>query len=251
MRHTKKMMLDPQRLDQLLRPYRFRVLLVDIVTKEIWFVRPSPLRRLYEHLQVVGQGKQGEAVYAVSGIAGVQFFGAIFDSAVGEEDLSLLYALETNRDRHWTIVETVQQAKEWEIRLAEQAHSHCQATAKRMGPALFERLQPILDIVDSYVAKLGNLTEIFDKEYLYASRSSSEERKEADRLVLGASSGRSQGLADDLQLACLVLARFGREVEGHENPFAGKKVHEDPPLRARIFLLADLIHGKRLEYHCS
>jgi hypothetical protein len=65
-----KMMLSPDRLAVRLQPQGFWLRDADAVTKTIAFVRPSAIPRLYEHLNIHGQGKVGEAVYATTAISG-------------------------------------------------------------------------------------------------------------------------------------------------------------------------------------
>jgi hypothetical protein len=240
----RKMMLNTDRLKLLLEPQGFLMRWADTVTKEILFIRPSSLPRLFEHLNVQGQGKVGEAVYATTAVSGSTNHS--HDPCVSEVDHALLYSLQTDKERHWTIVTTIEQAQQWEDNLARNADSHCRATAQKMGPPLCERLQPALAAVDRYIEKLGMMSEIFDSEALYFTQSSDEQRKEAERLAFGA--GHLRESSDDVQLACLVLVKFGSEVEGQIAPYREKKVHEDASLRARIYLLVDYLREQREAY---
>src|SRR6478735_466797 len=110
-----KMMLSPDRLNALLQPQGFSLREVDIVTKTITFVRPSRLPRLHEHLNVQGQGKVGEAVYATTAISGSS--GHSLDTCVSEVDKALLFILESDKDRHWTLLRTKDEAVAWEHKL--------------------------------------------------------------------------------------------------------------------------------------
>jgi hypothetical protein len=236
-----KMMLGPDRLSALLKPHGFWLREVDSVTKTIAFVRPSTIPRLYEHLNVHGQGKVGEAAYATTAISGST--GHSCDECVSEDDLSLLYTLETDKERHWTLIRSKQEAETWEERLARVADSQCRATAESKGPSLRERLQPAFLAVDRYITKLGNLKEIFASEFRYFQEAPADQRSEAERLAsLIGNIGES---SEDVQLACLVVFLFASHVEGQENAFRGKKWHEDPNLRVRIYLLVDFIRDQR------
>src|SRR5262249_23500852 len=141
-----KMMLRPDRLSGILNPQGFWLRYANFDTKDIAFVRQSTIPRLYEHLNVsgglvrrsLGQGKEGEAVVATTAISGST--GHSHDRCVSEEDNALLYALETNKERHYTLVRTRAEAKVWENRLAQAADFHCRATAQSKGPLLRERL---------------------------------------------------------------------------------------------------------------
>jgi hypothetical protein len=154
--------------------------------------------------------------------------------------------LESDTERHWTIVRTIEEAQKWEKKLAQNADSHCRRTAQLKGRALYERLQPAFAAVDRYIEKLGVVREVFDSEYQYFSMSTEEQRREAQRLAF--SVGHLRESPDDVDLACLVLAKFSSEIEGRSNPFREKKVHEDSDLRVRIYLLVDYVREKRKAY---
>src|SRR6186713_3173915 len=97
-----KMMLSPERLTALLGPQGFLLRFADARTKSIAFYRPSSISRLYEHLNVQGQGKMGEAVYATTAISAST--GRSYDTCVSEEVKTLLFSLQSDTDRHWTLV---------------------------------------------------------------------------------------------------------------------------------------------------
>jgi hypothetical protein len=239
-----KMMLSPDRQRLLLEPQGFKLRDVDSVTKTIAFVRQSTIPRLHEHLNVHGQGKVGEAVYATTAVSGST--GHSCDECVSEDDLTLLYTLETDQERHWTLVRTKEEAELWEKRLAQAADFQCRETAQSKGPLLRERLQPAFSAVDRYIEKLGNVNEVLASEFRYFREAPAAQKVEAERLAsligyIGESS-------EDVQLACLVVFLFASEVEGSEDAFRGKKWHEDPSLRVRIYLLVDFIREKRRLY---
>jgi len=239
-----KMMLSADRLSDLLKPHGFWCWESDCVTKTIGFVRSSTVPRLYEHLIVEGQGKAGEAVYAKTAISGSTTQAR--DECVAEVDLTLLYALETDKDRHWTLLRNKQEAQIWETRLARVADSQCRATAQTKGPAMHERLKPVFAAVDRYIAKLGNLNDIFESESNFFQAAPAEQRSEADRLAsLIGNIGES---SDDVELACLVLFLHAPQVEDQPSAFRGKKWYEDPNLRARIYLMVDFIREQRNRY---
>jgi hypothetical protein len=236
-----KMMLSPDRLAARLEPQGFRLRDTQAVTNLIAFVRPSIIPRLYEHLNVHGQGKVGEAVYATTAVSGSTNHSC--DECVSEEDLTLLYTLETDKDRHWTLVLNKQDAEIWEERLSRVADSQCRATAKSMGPSLRERLQPAFSAVDRYITKLGNLNDVFASEFRYFQEAPAGQRSEAERFAsLIGNIGES---SEDVQLACLVVFLFATDVEGRADAFRGKKWHEDANLRVRIYLLVDFIRKQR------
>jgi hypothetical protein len=242
-----KMMLSPDRLSALLKPQGFGLRDVDSVTKTIAFVRQSTIPRLYEHLTVHGQGKQGEAVYATTAVSGSTSHSC--DECVSDEDHTLLYTLETDKERHWTLVRTKEEAEIWEKRLAQAADPQCRVTAQSKGPLLRERLQPSFAAVDRYMVMLGNVNDLFASEFRYFQDAPAGQRSEAERLAsLIGNIGES---SEDVQLACLVVFLFAPDVEGRKDAFRGKRWHEDPSLRVRIYLLVDFIREHRRLYAAS
>jgi hypothetical protein len=237
------MMLSTDRLKKLLETQGFSLCRADLVTKDIYFVRPSRIHRLYEHLHICGQGKKGDAVYATTAISGSSAYS--YDSCITEIDRSLLFALEADVERHWTIVNNTKQAKEWETKLAKHADSYCRATAQAKGPALSERLQPSFAAVDRYIDKVGDVNNIFDSEHRFCFEAAEEVKKEAERLAFELHTLES---TDDVQLACLILATFATDVENRLNPFLERKVREDSGLRVRLYLLVDYFRDRRREY---
>jgi hypothetical protein len=176
-----KMMLSPDRLSALLKPQGFWLRDVDSVTKTIAFVRQSTIPRLYEHLNVHGQGKTGEAVYAATAISGSTSHSC--DECVSEDDLTLLYTLETDTDRHWTLVRTREEAEAWEKRVAQVAGLQCRTTGQLKGPSLRVRLEPAFSAVDRYIASLGNLNDVLASEFRYFQEAPGVQRREAERLA--------------------------------------------------------------------
>ncbi|MBX9679589.1 MAG: hypothetical protein K2X38_12555 [Gemmataceae bacterium] len=117
-------------------------------------------------------------------------------------------------------------AEIWEERLARVADSQCRATALSKGPSLLERLQPAFSAVDRYIAKVGNLNDVFASEFRYFQEAPADQRSEAERLAsLIGNIGES---SEKVQLACLIVFLFASEVEGRTDAFLGAKWHEDP-----------------------
>ena len=235
------MMLSPDRLAARRKPQGFWLRKTNAMTTTIAFFRPSSITRLYEHLNVHGQGKMGEVVYATTAVSGSTSHSS--DECVSEEDVTLLYALEIDKDRHWTLIRNTQEAEMWEERLAQVADSACRATAESKGLSLRERLQPAFSAVDCYIRKLGNVNDVLASEFRYFQEAPEDRRSEAERLAsLIGNIGES---SDDIRLACLTVFLFAPEVERRDDAFRGKKWQEDPSLRSRIYLLTDFIHEQR------
>jgi hypothetical protein len=236
-----KLMLSADRLAARLAPYSFWLRDNGIATHTISFVRPSTIPRLFEHVNVYSQGKKGEAVYATTVVSGST--NCLSDECISERDLTLLYKLETDKERHWTLMRDKREAEIWEERLAQVADSQCRVTSESKGPALRERLEPAFAAVDRYVMKIGNLHDIFALEYRYFQDAPAEKRIEAERLA--SLIGDIFESREDVELACLVVLMFASEVESRADAFLGTKWHEDADFRARIYLLIDIIREQR------
>jgi hypothetical protein len=198
----------------------------------------------YEHLNITGQGQGGEAVYATTAVSGS--LGHSQDDCVSAIDLTLLYALETDKDRHWTMLRTKAEAEAWEDRLARSADSHCRSTTESKGRLLRERLQPAFAAVDRYIAKLGKVTDIFASEFRFFQTAPEASRRDAERLA--SLVGSLDSKSEDVELACLVLFLFAAEIEERRDAFRETKWHSDPSLRVRIYLLADYLGRQRMNY---
>jgi hypothetical protein len=242
-----RMMLSPDRLSALLKPQGFWLRDANSLTKEIAFVRTSETAPLYEHLNVHGQGKIGEAVYATTSVSGSTNHSD--DDCVSERDLSLMYLLETDKDRHWTLVHTREEAKRWEISLAQHADAQCLATVRAKGPTLRATLAPAFDALTRYISAVGNIYKVFDSEFKYFSDAPAEQRAEAEELAWRV--GNIGESSEDIELACLFLFLFSSDVEGRRNVFRGRKWEEDGSLRVRVYLLVDFIREQRKLYLAS
>jgi hypothetical protein len=112
---------------------------------------------------------------------------------------------------------------------------------------LIERLQPVFLAVNSYIAKLGDLSAIFDREFAFIHEGTDAERNEVNELTFQAE--RILYLETEVtKLACVTVIRFGSEVEKAPNPFLSKRFFRDGNLSARLILLVEHLRKKRIEY---
>lgn len=214
----------------------------------ISFVRESSVERMYEHVLISAEG----SVYAETAVSAATFTSC--HACVSERDTRLRSLLADNSPFQTSLIRTSAEARLWEKRLIENADTFCGLTATEKGPLLAERLRPILAAVDQYVAHLGNVFAILDREFAFLNATSSEEQLETERIASLARSIASLARSmlylnlDDARLASLAVVRFGREVEEHERPFRDAVPHRDAGLAARLILLTDFIARQRDEY---
>jgi len=241
------MFVSTKRLDKLLNPDGFKLLFSNKHTKEICFVRNSRSNSLlYEHLLISGQGKLGEAVYAETIVAVVRNF-PVSKLVAETDDHELLYELETDKERHWTLLDSTNDAKIWERRLANVASLFAERNAEKRGLGLLTRLSRCIADITNYRKLIGDPFSIFDREYAYFMDSSSADRNEAERIA--ANTFVLNWAYDDVKLACLILVKYGTEVEQKSEPWRDVKPLDSPEnLHPKILLLSDYISSQRTIY---
>lgn len=233
---------NPDKLARLLAPQGFALNLPESTKNGISFVRASCVERLYDHVLIKAKSR----VYAETVISAASFTTCL--ACVSERD-NRFRAFLAGEDSKWaasTIV-TSAEAQAWLKKLVENTDAYCTSIAVAKGPQLVQRLQAVLNAVDSYVQRLGDMFAILDREFAFFSEASPDEQSEAGRLATLARQMIYLN-SENANLASLALVRYGSDVEGHYNPFHAKVPHRDEGLAARLILLVDYVRRKRLEY---
>ena len=205
------------------------------MTKEIAFSRPSSIPRLYEQLHICGQGKYGEAVYATTAISASPTW--INDDCIAIVDRHLMFALENDADRHWTVLSDVADAKSWETQLIQLADTACTKTAEEYGQLLVERLEVAFGILDQYAVELGDMKSIFSAEFRFIDDSDDREQNLVDLWSIGKT--------DDWRLACHLLIRFAAKLSLAPSSILQSKLHDSATLRALLYLITDRVAACR------
>jgi len=229
------MLLSPKRIGRGLAPQRFSLCRSCTTTKEIGFSRPSSMPRLYEQLHVCGQGKHGEAVYATTAISASPNW--INDDCVTIVDQNLMFALEHDAHRHWTVLSDMNDAKSWESQLVQLADGACTRTTEEYGPLLAERLEEPFTIYDRYADELGGMTPIFGSEFRFIDDATDREQQLVDLWSIGK--------GDDWRLACHLLIRNAPKLLPDPHVFLDSKLHECAPLRTLLYLMTDRVTACR------
>lgn len=154
-----RMLVSPKRLYRELELLRFSLRRSCATTKEIDFSRPSAIPRIFEQLRVCGQGKLGEAVYAKTSVSASLNW--LNDDCISSVDHSLMFALEADPERHWTILSNPDEAKLWESRLVQLADKACLKTTHEYERSLEIRLATEFATFDRYIEELGDMRSIF------------------------------------------------------------------------------------------
>src|SRR5262245_58408579 len=103
---------------------------------DMYFWRPSYAPSLYEFLQVAGQGKSGEAIYAhaeISILRNTTFGESIFLSSIGEGFPTY------SQTRKWTIIKNADDAIAWEREFTRIGPGLVHGLALTKGPDLLNR----------------------------------------------------------------------------------------------------------------
>ena len=150
-----KMLVSPKRLCRELVALRFNVRRSCTTTKEIDFSRPSTMPRIFEQLRVCCQGKLGEAVYAKTSVSASTNW--VYDDCISIVDHSLMFALEADPERHWTILSSSDGAKLWESRLVRLADKAGLKTTNEYGRSLEKLLANEFATFDRYMVGIGDM----------------------------------------------------------------------------------------------
>jgi len=205
---------------------------------EFSLVRPSILDGLFEHIVIDGAGKSGEAVGCDVAISLVR-------SHLGTKgmcELELLAELATDPERGWAIVQTTEQAQEWERRVAEIAPAAARALAQRQGPALLARTAAARTTVEAHLKQLPGVAELDALKAWLLGRLEADAVALARRLAAGPGVLQKAGAELVYELACLAIVLF--EVRSKGVAEAKLDPLGDRELMWRIQLLVDRLEGR-------
>lgn len=206
---------------------------------EFSLVRPSILDGLFEQIVVDGAGKSGEAVGCDVAISVVR-------SQLGTKgmcELELLDELATDPERGWAIVQTTEQAHEWERRVAEIAPAAARALARRQGPALLARTARARAAVDAHLTKLPDAADLDALKTWLLGHLETDGVALGHRLADGPGVLQKAGAELLYEVACLAITLF--EVRSQGLAEARLDPLEDRELMWRIQLLVDRLETRK------
>ena len=195
--------LNPEKLARLLASDGFVLNLPEAKKNGIYFIRPSKLERLCEHVLISAENP----FYAEAVISAASFTSC--HNCVSERDNRLRALLSGNSTYRNSRLLTAADAKAWQQKLVRNASTYCASAANELGPALTRRLLPVFGAVDMYVQLLGDPFAILDREFAFVNEAPIAERAIAEGL--GNVAYRFLHVnSEDAKLAGTILARFGR-----------------------------------------
>jgi len=206
---------------------------------EFALVRPSTLDGLFEHIEISGAGKSGEALgcdLAVSVVGGQL-------GTKGMCELELLAELATDPERGVTIVQTAEQAQDWERRVVEIAPPGVRALAQREGPALLARTARARAAVQAHLKQLPDTHDLDVLKRLLLGRLEPQRADVARRLAGRPGVLQKAGAELLYDVACMAIVLF--EVGNQASAEVKLDPLEDRELMWRIQLLVDHIEARK------
>ena len=200
------------------------------------FVRKHGCSDLFEWLEIVAQGKQGEAVYAWVGVTvtcRIAIKGLITTRSLDE--------IPGNCERGWRIINTTQEAKQWEIELANIGPQIAEQFGREYGNELLARTASARRARDKYLEYLGTVMPLNKRVDELRSMADVTTARAALRLAEFPGVRQVYESEDVYELCALALLLFEREVETTPTNFRTGNPLEDYELLWRIELLADHI----------
>ena len=239
-------MVNAQRLLKLLQRRGFSLAWEDWKGKQFNYdyVRPASRQELFEHIEIVSQGRKGEAVNAIAWVSLVRGHRTRFD-----ERLFLSELCDGLPDVSYTLIESKDDAVNWERRVAGIAPARVKGVTAEKGEDILSRTEDARRAASRYVAMVRQVSDERVLEYLtyqLQQRTSVEQAKEADRVAglarLPPTYG--YGVNDAIEAAALAIVLFGIEVEAPRNAFAGESPSRNADLRLRLDILADRLRSQ-------
>ncbi len=184
------MMLSERRISRLLQTQQFELVSFSKVGRSAIFARQGPADHLFERVRFKCQGSRGEAVVAwveASVVHGT-------NATKGLLELELLAELGHVKERVdkygcWVpgygraIVETTDEAKDWERRFAEVAPQQAAILAREKGPGLLAATTACRVAAEEVRERLGDLQDLQTSCSRLEHRASPEQRREVRRLA--------------------------------------------------------------------
>lgn len=171
--------ISQKRLCKHLAPLGFFQVGCNVRTGTLLFSRESEKSELWERIEVICQGKHGEAVYAYAWVSVVRGINATKGLVEGE----LLLELASVPERGWTIIESGAQARDWESRLTEVGPKKCQLIARLKGDSLLASTANARSASKAVFDWLVDTANVLDIEELLERTSTADQLKHARRLA--------------------------------------------------------------------
>ncbi len=202
-----------------------------------WFGSPAWSRGhsnpdLHEWIVVSSSGKLAEAVYGYAGVG-------ITQRVPFRVDCTILSEIAEIKKRAWTVIHSDAEAATWERRFVVAAPARAQAVCIERGATFLEQTLKARKAAETYL-RLAKATGALSAEVAAIKCSfATEEIAAAERLVNSSGVCQAAVAVDLYFLACLIIARYSREVGQGELDILVQSPSVNLDLMWRIQLIAD------------
>ncbi len=198
------------------------------------FRRPDSQPKLSQWIIVDCAGRQHEAVVGSIATSVTKRI-----SIKGLMEMRLLDEIAEVEERGWTIVDSTEKAKEWEVQLARVAPLRAAEMAAEIGPEILDRTESARIAVGKYLGCLIDTADAGTQLQFLREQAEQSIVADAERLANWPGVLQVAGAEDQYLLATLCVLHFQRHVENPLCSFIGSDPLENDQLMWRIQLLAD------------
>jgi hypothetical protein len=192
------------------------------------FFRKDTREGLFQKIHVDFQGSYNEAVYGNVSASVARYLFLKIDLR------HHLMELDTDKERNWTIIETIEQAKTWEKRFAEVAPATAETFARERGNELLERTGHARHRSADHLRRLDPTKSIHQQVINFETANGSEFRRHAEKLAEWPGVMQVPDADEVYVLACCAVVS-GNE----ESAFVGQDPLQNDELMWQIQLVAD------------
>ncbi len=229
------MQIDIKRLEALLRPKGYSISWTSETARQVVYAKEGWHPELYELINIQCGGKRGESVSATVRVTTSRGRAGWGDKS----DRILVMELASDKQRGTSIINTSEEAVQWERQCAAVAPARAAELARRIGPAILNGTAEARAAANEYLRRLLRASDPIDPASALCDRATEGQVEEAVRI---ARSPVVVHIPDGLPLyttAALAIVLFGDEVEKRPRPFWGAVPLENNDLMMRLQLIVD------------
>jgi hypothetical protein len=229
------MKTKPQQLEVMLSRYQFRLAWVDLDEGTIKFVRPSHHKGLYEWVDLLERGRNGEVLDMGASVSVVKH--RPFWKGLGDSKAIVDFA--NVPDRAETVVRSYKERIEWLMKICAVAPERCRFLADTAGVQVLEKTLSARNAARLYFDCLNHVESLSQASVRLEAECAP---KAVEHVKEALPSIAWVYWREVFFLAALTMSRFGDRVEPQRPPFDSIPVpSQDRELMWRLILLVDLL----------
>lgn len=237
-------MIKADRLSNLLNPHQFELVWEYWLGPQLHygFARPSEVQGIFEHINIESLGKRGEAVYCEIVASPLRAHALQFKPAPRVDEV-IVELGDAHPDRGYTEIETTDQAKSWETRVAEIAPSRARELANQHAESLAGSTALAREAAVEYVRLIRAFSDEPVLEYLAVQMQSG---RAPEKGLSGEFTGlmvSQDDLRDAFECATLAIRTFGSKVDPDHDGFQEADARKSTDFKLRIDLITDLLRN--------